>query len=65
MAHTVTGGPPVIATFFIAGPVEEPNPLSVRRDEHALWRAKTAQHRGLELVERTYQQLVVAAIDDA
>jgi len=30
-----------------------------------LWRAKTAQHRGLELVERTNQQLVVAAIDDA
>jgi hypothetical protein len=35
------------------------------RSSAIAWRAKTAQHRGLELVERTYQQLVVAAIHNA
>ena len=56
----------MIATFFSVVSVDESDPLSVRRDEDAARRrTKTAQHRGLELVERTDQQLVVAAIDDA
>ena len=54
-----------MATFLSVIAVEKPDPLAVRRDEHASYRrTKTAQHVWLELIERPYQQLVVAAIDD-
>ena len=61
----VTGAPPAMATFLIVGTFEKSDPLSVRREERVVWQAETAQHCGLELVERSHQQLAIAAIDDA
>ena len=61
----VTGDPPVIATFLNVFPSKNPTHWPSGERKTLRGAPRPAKHRGLELVERTYQQLVVATIDDA
>ena len=45
-------GPPLTGTFFIDGPVEKSDPLSVRRDERTARRAQTVEQPRFQVVER-------------
>jgi hypothetical protein len=45
--------------------VEEPDPLTIRRNERAARSTQTGQRKRRQLVERPHKQLVLAAIDNA
>ena len=61
---TVTGGPPVAATFLSAlHSIEEADPLAVGREEEAARRAHTLERRGLKLIEGAHEDLLGTGAD--
>ncbi len=47
----VIGGPPAIDTFFSAGAVEKPDPLTVRREEWVARVGRAFQSMGIEAID--------------